>query len=188
MTRWLLVILAACGAPQDAGPDAHGEGPDGAKPDAPTSYDRVTLAFDELASGTVLATQYAAHATFASDPGCEISTSSSAGVAASQPNYIWTYYSCATGASASYFVDFAKPVRHVQFSLVGVNSSTKCATVRLVHTNGSISSSDAVGHGDYAVPVVIDLTDSSDVKRLEIVDVNDAYGLGVDDLAFDVAK
>jgi len=32
---------------------------------------------------------------------------------------------------------------------------------------------------------VVDLSDATDVTRLELVDVNDAYGLGLDDLEFD---
>jgi len=178
-------LLTACTTTATSNPTPDGHGSESADAPATTHYDRITLAFDEVAGQTTITSQYASHATFSTDAGCEISTSSSAGVASSQPNYIWTYYSCDHGPSASYFIDFAKPVKHISFALVGVNSSSKCATVRLVHGNGNADTSDAIGKGDYSIPVAVDLPASSDVKRLEIVDVDDAYGLGVDDLAFD---
>lgn len=172
-----------------------GAGGDGAAPadaakdsPAPIEFARHTIGFDDVAAGTTITTQYAAFATFSTDAGCALTTSTSAGVAASKPNYVWTYYSCQSGASASYFADFTKPVRHVSFALVGVNSTQKCATARLVHSDKSVTTTDVVGKGNYAVPVVVDLASSTDVVRLEIVDVSDPYGLGLDDVAFDFPK
>jgi len=79
-------------------------------------------------------------------------------------------------------------VKHVSVSLVGVNSGSKVATLRLVHSDGSSGSLDIIGLGSYMQPVVVDRPGSVDVVRLEITDVQDAYGLGLDDLAFDVPK
>jgi hypothetical protein len=160
--------------------DAGGDGAAGPV----TTYTRKALNFDELASGAAIADQYAQWATFSTDPGCAISATSSAGVAASQPNYLWTYYSCANGPSAPFFIDFAKPVKNPSFTLVGVNASQKVATLRLVKKDGSKVTKDVVGKGSYSVPVPVDTTET-DVVRIEIVDVNDAYGLGLDDVTFD---
>jgi hypothetical protein len=206
----IIGALAACtatatssgdgtGAPAGAGDDAKpatppGEAPapppvgidGGSEAAKPVTYTSQKLGFDELASGTTVTNQYAktTTATFSSDPGCSLEVTSAAGVAASKPNYLFTYYTCATGPSASMFIDFAKPVKNVSFSLVGVNSSTKCATARWVKKDGTKTTADVIGKGNYMDPVVVTST-ATDVVRLEIVDVNDAYGLGLDDVSFD---
>jgi hypothetical protein len=149
-----------------------------------TTYARKSFGFDEVPGGTEIGKQYAQWVTLSTDPGCALSTSSSAGVASSQPNYVWTYYSCANGPSASIFLDFAKPTKNVSFTLVGVNGSQKVATARIVKKDGSKVTMDIIGKGSYTVPVVVTVAEV-DVARIEIVDVNDAYGLGFDDLAFD---
>ena len=82
-------------------------------------------------------------------------------------------------------VAFTKPVRGLRFKLVGVNGSGKVATARIVHAAGTKTTKDAIGKGNYATPVVVDLSDATDVTRLDLVDVDDAYGLGLDDLEFE---
>ena len=193
---------ATAGAPSGGGeiPDTGTGGPasssggptDGGGGDAvaeaatkPTTYTHKKLSFDELPSGTNITCQYAAWLTLSTDPGCRISTSSSAGVAASKPNYLWTYNSCAKGDSASFFIDFAKPAQKISFALVGVNGSSKVATARIVRKDGTKTTKDIVGKGSYSTPVVVDVSSFTDVTRVEIVDVNDSYGLGLDDLEFD---
>ena len=184
------------GAPSTSRPDGGATENDGggggggsstSPPDAAPviTYARQTISFDDVAEGTTILAQYAKWATFSSDPGCACSTTGSAGLAASSPSYLWTYYSCANGDAAAMNVAFTKPVRALRFKLVGVNGSGKVATARLLHRDGTKTTKDAIGKGDYATPVVVDLADATDITRLEIVDVNDAYGLGLDDLEFD---
>jgi len=153
-------------------------------PSKPLTYTKKTLSFDELPAGTTLTDQYAKWVTLTTDPGCALSTSTSAGVAASKPNYVWTYYSCQNGPSASYFVTFAKPVKNVAFTLVGVNGSAKVATARITKKDGTTTTTDVIGKGSSYTPVVVPST-AEDVTKLEIVDVKDAFGLGLDDLVFD---
>jgi hypothetical protein len=180
----------ATGSDGSAAHDASGDGSsstgDASSSDTgtPTTWVPVAIGFDDLATGTDVTTQYAAHATFSSDPGCACRASSDAGLAASPPNYIFTYYTCATGPTASVFVDFPRPVRKVSFKGIGVNDASKVATIHVVTASGT-QSVDLVGKGDYAVPVVVDLSSYQDVTRLEIVGVNDAYGMGFDDFAFE---
>jgi hypothetical protein len=150
----------------------------------PTSYAPMSIGFDDLPTGTDVTNQYAVHATFSSDPGCACRASDDAGLAASPPNYVFTYYTCANGPTASVFVDFAKPVRKLSFKGIGVNDSTKVATLHIVTASGT-QSVDMIGKGDYAVPVLVDLSQYDGVTRLEIVDVSDAYGMGFDDFAFE---
>jgi hypothetical protein len=151
--------------------------------DLATVYQAVTINFDNVATGTNVTTQYSAHATFSSDPGCACQASSDAGLAASPPNYIFTFYTCPTGATASVFVDFAKPVRGLSFKGIGVNDTGKVATINVVTAAGK-QSLDMMGQGNYAVPVKVDLSSFSDVTRLEIVHPNDFEGMGFDDFAF----
>lgn len=167
------------------GSDASSNPDDETPPPTPT-YSRKTLAFDELTDGTEVTDQYKKWVTFSSEAGCALEVSSSAGLAVSEPYYLMTYYSCAQGESASIFMDFAKPVRAPKLAFVGVNGSAKVATLKLVHEDGTTSQRDVTGKGNYATPVVVDLPKENDVTRIEIVDVDDDYGLGIDDLSFDV--
>jgi hypothetical protein len=141
------------------------------------------VGFDDLETGTDVTSQYG-HATFSSDPGCTCRVSDYAGLAASPPNYVFTYYTCPNGATASVYVDFDVPVHRVAFKGVGVNNAAKVATVHVVTVEGT-HSVDMIGQGDPATPVAVDLSDFEGVTRLEIVDVNDPYGMGFDDFAFE---
>jgi hypothetical protein len=142
------------------------------------------IGFDDLATGTDVTQQYP-HATFSSDPGCSCQASDAAGIAASPPNYLFTYYTCPTGPTASVYVDFDVPVGKLSFKGVGVNDATKVATLHVVTVGGTYSV-DMVGQGDPSTPVLVDLSRFQHVVRLEIVDVDDPWGMGFDDFAFDV--
>jgi hypothetical protein len=142
------------------------------------------IGFDDLVTGTDVAGQYV-HAAFSSDPGCACRASDAAGMAASPPNYLFTYYTCPNGANASVYVDFDLPVHGLSFKGVGVNNSTKVATLHVVTVEGA-HSVDMVGQGDPTTPVLVDLSQFEHVTRLEIVDVDDPYGMGFDDFAFQV--
>lgn len=140
------------------------------------------VGFDDLRTGTDVTGQYP-HATFSSDPGCACETSDAAGMAASAPNYVFTYYTCPTGATASVFVDFDVAVHDLSFKGVGVNNAVKVATIHVM-TDDGVHTVDMVGQGDPTTPVLVDLSRFQHVTRLEIVDVNDPYGMGFDDFVF----
>ncbi len=140
------------------------------------------IGFDDLVPGTDVTSQYA-HATFSSDPGCSAQVSDYAGLAASLPNYLFTYETCAAGLTASVYVDFDVPVHALQFKGVGVNNATRVATLRVITTEG-VETVEMTGQGDPTTPVLVDLSRYEHVLRLEIVDVSDPYGMGFDDFAF----
>jgi hypothetical protein len=175
-------------SPSDAGPASVEAGPADAaiSLDATqaVTYGRKPVAFDELASGTVVEGQYAQWLRLSTDAGCNLSAASDAGVAASQPNYIWTYYSCANGASASINMAFVKPVQRVSFKLVGVNSGATVATARVYRKDGTHADHPVVGKGSYLTPVLVTLAET-DVTKVELVNISDAFGLGLDDLGFE---
>jgi hypothetical protein len=142
------------------------------------------IGFDNVDTGTQVTRQYE-HATFSSEAGCSCVVSDADGIAASQPNYIFTYYSCPSGPNAPVYVDFDQPVHKLSFKAVGVNNTGNVATLHVVTTSGS-RTLPLVGQGDATVPVAVDLSGDEHVVRLEIVDVNDLYGMGFDDFAFEV--
>lgn len=190
---WALLVGACSGDQAPADDGGSGGGGDGgaavdlAQPaggDLAVSYHPVTLGFDDVATGTAVTNQYAAYATFSSDAGCSCRASSDAGLAASPPNYLFTFYTCPSGPTASVFVDFAKPVRGLSFKGIGINNTGKVATLHVVTAAGT-QSMDLVGQGNVSKPVVVDLSSFTDVTRLEIVNVTDFEGLGVDDVAFE---
>jgi len=152
----------------------------------PTVYERIDLNFDDLPSGTLIVDQYDDYVTITSQGECGLQTWSGDGVASSQPNSLTTYFTCNGGANAPIFIDFTTPVKRPSVTVVGANNSTKVATLRLVLDDGSTREEDVTGLGNPYEPVVVDLSDEpSGVTRLEIVDVEDAYGLGIDDVSFD---
>lgn len=150
----------------------------------PQTYTPVVINFDDLDSGDYVTDQYAQYAIFSSDSDCDFEVTSDASLAESNPYYIFSYYSCAEGSSAPLHVAFTKPVRNFSFKAVGVNFGNKVATVKVTHGGGTIEQ-DMIGHGSYSTPVIVDLSAYEDVTRLDVVDVDDDYGLGFDDFAFD---
>ncbi len=164
-------------------PETDGSSSSGAE--RPT-YTRIELDFDELADGEVVTDQYAEYGVISSSPGCSFEVTSAAGTASSEPYYVFAYYSCDTAPNAPFYIDFAAPVRAPSITLAGVNNSGVVGTVRLLAEDGSVVVEEAaMGLGDPYEPVVLTFADASDITRLEVVDVDDSYGLGFDDLAFD---
>jgi len=168
----------------NGGDPGKGEGQTPAGP-APVTYKHVTLGFDDVPTDTHVTNQYAQYAVFSSDPGCSCDAADDADMASSKPNYIFTYYTCDKGETASIFADFAKPVRGIKFKLVGVNNDAKVAAVRLVKSDGTSVKKDVTGPADDNMTLRVDVSSESDVKRLELIEVSDDYGLGLDDLELD---
>jgi hypothetical protein len=171
-----LPLLLACACTSAADLPAETENLHPSPPGGP-------IGFDDLVTGTDVTEQYP-HATFSSDPGCTVRVSDYAGLAASAPNYVFTYYTCPNGATASVYVDFDVPVNGLSFKGVGVNDDGKVATLHVVTVSG-MRTVEMKGQGDPTTPVLVDLSDYEGVTRLEIVDVNDLYGMGFDDFAFE---
>lgn len=177
------------GSGSDAGSSARDGGSSGATDSGatkPTTYSHVLLNFDDLSSGTSIQTQYAAHATFSSPTaGCDSQAIDNYDFGQSPPNYVTTYFSCDTGDTAPVTITFAKPVKNITLSGIGVNGSGKVATFTIKHSDGKTETADWNGAGDPMTPEPVDLTKFTDVAELDVTDITDAYGVGYDDLAFD---
>jgi hypothetical protein len=141
----------------------------------------VTINFDNLPMNHDVTTQYAAHATFSTDPGGHNLIGDVGAVGQSQPNYLCT---CWTGTSLNTYVDFAAPVEQLTFRGLCINTVGKAAQVN-VFTNGARAGVfDVVGTGDCAVGVKYDLSAYHRVTRIEIVNITDNQGIGWDDFTF----
>lgn len=152
----------------------------------PTTYSHVLINFDDLASSASITNQYAVHATFSSPTsGCASQAIDNYDFGQSPPNYVTTYFSCDTGDTAPVTITFAKPVKNITLSGIGVNGSGKVATFTIKHSDGKTETADWNGAGDPMTPEPVDLTKFADVTELDVTDITDAYGVGYDDLAFD---
>ncbi len=175
----LVLILAGCRGREgddDVGVDAAMTHIDAPPPATPIS---VSINFDDLHGNVTVATQYPS-VTFSSDPGKAIKAMSGAlGFGSSPPTFI-----CAYDCDASTFLAFARPVSGIKLNAVGVNDTGKVADVR-VFVGGALAATESiVGLGHSGTPVHVDLSTYENVTRLEIVNVTDAGGIGMDDFAF----
>lgn len=141
-------------------------------------YRQHVIAFDDAAQGAPISDQYQKYAKFSSDPGLSLQASSATGMYSSQPNILR-----ASDAHASVYVDFQLPVAEIGFTLINVSSSGKIAKARFVKSDGAAVEVDVKGGGDATMPVIVE-SHEKDIKRLEIVEVDDPQGLGLDDLVF----
>lgn len=135
--------------------------------------------------GTSITDQYEQWFTVASIPGWALQTASNYDFGQSKPNYVSTYFSCGAGAAADISFTFTRPVRRITFKGVGINGTKGVALMKLTHADGSTSeaSLDATGNSLSAIPLAV--TDTSPITRLLLTSINDEYGIGLDDLAFD---
>ncbi|MGH7327114.1 MAG: hypothetical protein ACREJX_02065, partial [Polyangiaceae bacterium] len=140
----------------------------------------VPLNFDELAAEADVTSQYAAHVTFSSPSEPIHVEGSSVDFGSSPPNFL-----CSSSCVDDYDLDFAAPVKGVHFSAVGANDTGTIAKVN-VYVSGSLAQTvDIIGQGDTAIPVAVDLSSFSNVTRIEVTNITDEGGIGIDDLSFD---
>lgn len=66
-------------------------------------------------------------------------------------------------------------------------AGTTRATLRVIFDDDSEEEQPIFGLGDFDAPVPVSLPELEDVRALEIVDIDDSYGLGLDDVEADAA-
>lgn len=143
----------------------------------------VTINFDNLADSVVVTNQYP-QATFSSDPGFDVLTTSQ-NLGSSLPNFICTGpVGGSIDCAHSVFVDFTSAVNGLHFVATGANDTGVIGEVN-VFTGGVFNNTVNInGTGDPLTPIAIDLTGFTDVTRIEIVNITDLAGLGYDDFTF----
>ncbi len=172
----LVALTAACSS--DPSSPAPVSEPAATEPAPEMVYRQHVIAFDDAAAGATITDQYAKYAKFSSNGANALQATTSSEMIHSQPNYLG-----ANDPHASIFVDFQLPVAEIGFTLVGVNNATKVAKARFVKSDGTAVEVDVKGGGDFTMPVIVE-SHEKDIVRLELVDIDDPQGLGIDDLVF----
>jgi hypothetical protein len=158
-----------------------GQGDGGAKSEA-GSTSTVTIDFDELPDSTTITNQYAQYATFASQDRGSVVAFDPLDLGQSMPNFICSdTKQCDTG----YVVAFAKGVSALRFDAIGVNSTGAVATIQ-IHQGSTSTSIPLVGQGQTMVPVHVDLSGYSNVTEVDVVNIMDLGGIGLDTFVFDL--
>jgi hypothetical protein len=150
----------------------------------PVQFEDVSINFDELASSTVVTSTYASVRFSSDQPGLDVIAFDPTFVGQSQPNFICAGSRCDGG----FIISFTKPVEALHFNAVGVNASEKAATIRVYESGALTKTVDLVGTGRFTTPVPVDLSSAHAVTRVEVTDVTDFAGIGLDDFAFKAPK
>lgn len=83
------------------------------------------------------------------------------------------------------YVDFTYESNNLTLDILSDNDSGNVAMLNIHHAGG-LSFMDVVGNGDFTDPIAMDLTMFTDVTRIELVGINDEFGLTMDNLSFSV--
>ena len=142
----------------------------------------VTINFDGLVGGTAVTNQFP-EATFSSNEGFEIFTFDR-DFGSSPPNFICTWTSVGGfDCAKDVFVSFTNPVNALSFLVVGINNFGKIGVVDVFDISSNLLGTvNIVGEG--TTLGLVDLGTFSDVSRISIRDITDAYGVGYDDFTF----
>ncbi len=157
---------------------------------ASTLYETVTIDFDDQAGGIPPVQtdgMFSPHATFSTESGHVLLIFSGAGVVGgSNPNVLTAAESTtASSYDSDIYVDFAVPVQNFSLDILSDNDSGMIANLLITHSGGT-DMLDVFGNGDFSDPIPTDLTQFTDVTRLELVHITDEFGLSMDNLVFDV--
>ena len=105
------------------------------------------------------------------------------------PNFLCTGDAAGTGVdcTSDTVVNFAMPVGGLSFHAIQANNTGTVAAIK-VYVSGALAGTvDLIGTGQTMAPVVIvDLSQYSNVTRIELTAINDGGGIGWDDFAFTV--
>jgi hypothetical protein len=175
----LVVLLLGCSSTSTSEPGSALDGGTTATPDAAITGTRVTLDFDELAGGVKVADQYAQHVTFSTNGTAMYVLVGAQGYGSSPPNFICPTYQCAHDM----YLAFARPVSQLVFNAIGVNNSGPVASMRIFVADALAATVPIMGQGNDTIPVRVEISQAN-VSRLEIVNITDSSGLGMDDLTF----
>ncbi len=174
-------MLVACSSSDSgANPDSNLDAGSGADADIDIDYTQVTIDFSEV-SGTALGNQYAQWGSFTSDPPNEVVV---LGPTFANSVSDWVCPSLGNDCSNDLFVDFTAPVTNVGFIVTLAHGDARVVTARLLNGDTVIVEQDIQGTGSYVDVIEVELSNSQPATRLELVDIDDYYGIGYDDLHF----
>lgn len=151
----------------------------------------VTIDFDDQPGGSPAVPTdglFNPHARFSTASGATLLIFDGAGAfGGSVPNSMSAAVNTRTGPfDADIYVDFTVPVQGLSFKVLADNDRGPIAKLRFFHGGGLSGMLDVIGNANITTPIAIDLSAYADVTRVELYEITDAFGLGVDDFAFSV--
>ena len=140
----------------------------------------------EVPLAKVLPAELSPYATFSTNDNAGLYYfSGGAAVGTSEPNNITAAVDPnAFPYSADLFVDFTVPVSNLSFTVASDNDAGEIAQVAVNYAHGRVAQIPVIGNADVADSILMDLTDFSDVTRIEVLNVTDTFGLSYDDFSF----
>jgi hypothetical protein len=156
----------------------------------------VTIDFDDLMDDALVTDQYGEWVRFSTAPGFQLRTNNAAHLlGGSQPNILSGYAddSGQNNVNVDVVLEFVSPVSALRLIAVGINTPVgeKCATLEIEdEVAGSVRRDLTTQPDDPAAfqstYSMIDLGELTRVTRFAIVEMNDPFGFGVNDISFTV--
>jgi hypothetical protein len=151
----------------------------------------VTIDFDDQPGGLPAVPTdglFNPHASFSTTAGATLLIFDGAAVfGGSAPNSMSAAVDTNAGPfNSDIYVDFTVPVQGLSFKVLADNEADPIAKLRFFHGGALSDTLDVIGNADIANPIPIDLSAYAGVTRVELYEINDAFGLAVDDFAFSV--
>jgi len=141
------------------------------------------IGFDDVDAGTVITDQYSDLAVFGTENPESANEAINNYDFGQTENYLSTYFYGGGGT----VLDFASPVRNLSFLGIAVNDSGVVATARVTTKGAVVTDYELVGGGDWSVPwEFTELLELEGIVRLEIVEINDPYEIGLEDFRFEI--
>jgi len=152
--------------------------------------DVVVVDFDDQAGGIPpIQTDgmFSEHVSFSTnDPNMLLIFSGAGFVGGSPPNILTAGLSpTAENFNGDIYMDFAVAANDLSIDVVSDNDSGVVAMMGIFHAGG-FDELNVVGNGDFSDVMHMDLSDFEDITRLELFAITDEFGLGIDNLEFDV--
>lgn len=127
------------------------------------------------------------HVSFSTnDPNMLLIFSGGGFVGGSPPNILTAGISPTTDTfDGDIYMDFTVAANNLSIDVVSDNDSGMVASMGIFHAGG-FDELDVIGNGDFTDVMHMDLSNFQDITRLELFAITDEFGLGIDNLAFDV--
>jgi hypothetical protein len=137
--------------------------------------------------GVVTDGMFSDHVTFSTNDFHSMVIFAGAGVVGgTNPNSL-TSVDVANGSlfNGDIYMDFTVAANNVSLDILADNEAGIIAGLLVSHSGGD-SMVDVIGNGDFSDSVFMDLSSFMDITRIELVDITDEFGLGIDNLNFTV--
>lgn len=144
--------------------------------------------FDTLVDGNVVTNQFAGlGVTFSAEAGSQVIVTTQ-NLGSSLPNFICSGVSGSINCTDDIFIDFAAAISGLTFLSIGANNVGDVGDVRVFANALLLGTVDITANGTPSSPDLVDLSAFSGITRIEIVNITDAAGIGLDDFRFTLSS